>query len=198
MSTPVIHPERAAAYARGDLAERMTGVACELACLVRDEDAGAVGAFLSALTPAEKDALLVVAAAMIPVDGATPSELLAWVTWDEFGAPLDGSRPAARFYADCGTAVAYWRHRRAGHPQAQLEACGCGQVGRDYYVARYASRRGGQAAARVPKSRMEERAGRYAELRRQGDTVRLAAEKLGVSERTASRYEAMGRSRAAA
>jgi hypothetical protein len=196
----MIHPERAAAYARGDLAERMTGVACALACAVRDEDAGAVGAFLDTFNPQEIRALLVVQAAMIPLDVA-PADLLAWVTWDEFGSPLPGTQPAAapaaavldvataRLYEDCGTMRAFWRHQKARHSREQTEACGCAGASRDYYVRRYASRRSEPVREVAPKSGRDERAERYAELRRLGFGRRAAAAELGVSERTTHRYD---------
>ena len=63
---------------RADLAERMWPVAASFACLVHDGDAQGVEAFLAAFDPAEADALAVVLAAMVPVDTATPGELLAW------------------------------------------------------------------------------------------------------------------------
>jgi hypothetical protein len=211
VSTAVIHPERAAAHARGDLAERMTGVACALACAVRDEDAASVGAFLDTLSPQEIRALLVVQAAMIPLDVA-PADLLAWVTWDEFGSPLPGAQPAAaapavpvldvataRLYEDCGTMRAFWRHQKARHSREQVEACGCAEASRDYYVKRYASRRG-TVRELPPKSGRDERAEHYAELRRLGFGRRAAAAELGVSERTTHRYDERmkaGRERAA-
>jgi hypothetical protein len=201
VSTAVIHPERAAAYARGDLAERMTGVACALACLVRDEDAGTVGAFLDTLSPDEVRALLIVQAAMIPLDVA-PAELLAWVTWDEFGGPLPGAQPAtaapaapvrdtapAQLYEDCGTMRAFWRHQKAGHSREQAEACGCAEASRDYYVRRYASRRSEPVREVAPKSGRDERAERYAELRRLGFSRFAAAAELGISLRTTHRYD---------
>jgi hypothetical protein len=83
-----------AAAARGDLAERMVDAACALACGVRDEDADAIAEFLAGYTAREKDALLVVLAAMVPVDTATKADLLAWVTFDEHGQPFDGTPPA--------------------------------------------------------------------------------------------------------
>ena len=64
---------------RADLAEAMWPVAASFACLVHDGDAQGVEAFLRAFDPAEADALAVVLAAMVPVETATPGELLAWV-----------------------------------------------------------------------------------------------------------------------
>lgn len=87
------HPERVRAQARGDLAERLVPVAAELAARVRDEDRQSLGDFLAQYTRAERDALLIVVAAMVDVD-RTPAELLAHVTFDEFGQVLDGAAPA--------------------------------------------------------------------------------------------------------
>jgi hypothetical protein len=197
--TSVIHPERVAAHARGDLAERMVYVAWGMARLVRDEDAGSIGTFLATLTPEEKDALLVVQAAMIPAAESVPGELLSWVTWDEHGFPLAGQdaapatvpdMAAARIYQDCGTYRAHARHKRAGHSKAQTEACGCAQAERDYRNARYAASQGGQVGAVARKSRTEDRLEDYAERRARGDSIGEAAGRVGVSRRTADRYEA--------
>jgi hypothetical protein len=86
------HPERTRAQARGDLAERLVPVAAELAGRVRDEDRQSLGEFLARYTRAERDALLIVVAAMVDVD-RTPAELLAHVTFDEFGQLLNGTAP---------------------------------------------------------------------------------------------------------
>ena len=76
---------------RADLAERMWPVAASFACMVHDGDAQGVEAFLKAFDPAEADALAVVLAAMIPVETATPGELLAWVggSGDDPELPLE-------------------------------------------------------------------------------------------------------------
>lgn len=86
------HPERTRAVERGDLAERLVPVAAELAARVRDEDRESLGEFLARYTRAERDALLIVVASMVDVD-RTPAELLAHVTFDEFGQLLDGAAP---------------------------------------------------------------------------------------------------------
>jgi hypothetical protein len=191
--TSVIHPERSAAYACGELAERMVDVAAKLAFLVRDQGSDAIGAFLDGQgipAGAETRTLLVVLAAMVSID-ATPDQMLSWVTWDEFGAPLGaGPEAPAGSYRDCGTTTAYWRHKRAGHPQEQIETCGCGQAGRDYYAARYSGRNGGQVKTVAPKAQTELRIEDYAKLRAQGDSIDDAAARLGISRRTAERYEA--------
>ena len=82
--------------ARADLAERMWPVAASFACLVHDGDAQGVEAFLAAFDPAEADALAIVLAAMVPVDTATPGELLAWAGGprDEPELPLEWPRDA--------------------------------------------------------------------------------------------------------
>jgi hypothetical protein len=67
------------AAAKARLAERLVPSAMELACMVRDEDARSIGSWVRSLSAAEKDALLVVLAAMVPVD-RTPQELLEHVT----------------------------------------------------------------------------------------------------------------------
>ena len=81
---------------RGDLAERMVDVACELAFTVRDRDREGIGAWLDSrgIAPGDDEtrALLVILAAMVPVD-ATQEQMLSWVTWDERGVPLDGTIP---------------------------------------------------------------------------------------------------------
>lgn len=97
--------ERAAAVRRGDLAEEMTVRALELACVVRDEDADGIARWLEGVREHERTALLVALAALVPVDRPA-SELLAWVSWDEYGRSL---KPPG-----CGTPEAYRRHKRLG------------------------------------------------------------------------------------
>jgi hypothetical protein len=88
------HPERVKAAARGRLAARLVPKALELACLVHgDGDAEAIGRFLGGLPERERAALPVILAALVDVDRPV-SDLLAYVTWDEFGCPLPGSRSA--------------------------------------------------------------------------------------------------------
>jgi len=82
---------------RADLAERMWPVAASFACLVHDGDAQGVEAFLKAFDPAEADALAVVLAAMVPVDSATPAELLAWA-----GGPPPGPELPLEWPRDAG------------------------------------------------------------------------------------------------
>lgn len=64
-----------------DLTESMVPAACELACLVRDGDSGPIAEFLDRYTgeeDREARALYVVLAAMMPVEDASPADLLAW------------------------------------------------------------------------------------------------------------------------
>jgi hypothetical protein len=51
----------------------------ELAVMVRDEGPCAIGAFLDELDRSDLYALTVALAAMVPVDTATPDELLSWL-----------------------------------------------------------------------------------------------------------------------
>ncbi len=112
----------------GELAERLVPVAASFVGVVRDEDRDGVTAFLAARTQHERDALLVILAAMIP-DDLSPADLLSWVTWDEHGRPLppetvfvlhEGGRkrgPAPQppgELAPCGTATAAKRHYANG------------------------------------------------------------------------------------
>jgi hypothetical protein len=116
------------ARARGKLAEQMVPAALEFACLVRDQDAEAIGAWLQALTGQERDVLPLVLAAMVDVE-RTPQELLAWVTFDEEGWALPGDaemvlwapRQRARHapVQPCGTWAAAQRHRKNREPPCE-------------------------------------------------------------------------------
>lgn len=146
-----------AAAARGRLAERLVPVAMELAGVVRDQDAAGIGEFLARLGEDEREALLVVLAAMVPVD-QTPQELLAWVGWDWNGRPLPpgaqmvlwsprSQNPryaAARPVQPCGTIAAYQRHRNYGEEPCE----DCKRAKGDYTAQRRAALRqtGGSAA----------------------------------------------------
>ncbi|HMM95378.1 hypothetical protein [Phycicoccus sp.] len=68
--------------ALGDLAEALVPVAARLVGAVHDEGITGVSRVLADLDPNHRTALCVVLAAMVDPD-RTPSELLAWVTWDE-------------------------------------------------------------------------------------------------------------------
>ena len=110
-------PPGMSAAAREALAERLLlPAAAELACLVRDEGAAATGAFTAALPPGDRDALLVILAALVP-DDRPFADLLGWISWDGEGRPL--AEPARRQYRrtaplmPCGSLAAYWRHLRA-------------------------------------------------------------------------------------
>jgi hypothetical protein len=81
-------PRPETARERGRMAERLVPVALELSGLVHgDGDQAAIGEFLADLTPRRKDALLVVAAALIPQDAGVAG-LLSWIDFDEAGRPL--------------------------------------------------------------------------------------------------------------
>jgi hypothetical protein len=140
----VTHPEAARARARGDLAEAMVDKATDLALLVRDEGRESVLAFLGDLSGGEKDALLVVLAAMMPVEDMSKGDMLAWIDFDELGRPLDPDDH--RMWEDCGSLTAYWRHKYHKHRAGEIEACGCAEAGRGYWQARKAAK--AQDAAR--------------------------------------------------
>lgn len=107
----------------GEFAERLVPVAASLVGVVRDEDRDGVTRFLSRLTHHERDALLVILAALVP-DDRSPADLLDWVTWDEHGHPLPpdavlvlhqgGRKRGPRPTEPCGTPAAYKRHVAAG------------------------------------------------------------------------------------
>jgi hypothetical protein len=80
------------ARAKGELAEQMVPVAAALACAVRGEETGDIEEILCPMGVLELRALVVVLAAMVPVD-APVGELLDWISWDEEGRPLPGSTP---------------------------------------------------------------------------------------------------------
>jgi hypothetical protein len=71
----------------GDLAHRMTALADALRHEVRDHDAEWLAHRLAPLSVHALHALVIVLAAMVP-DKPSAAELLAWVTWDEYGRPL--------------------------------------------------------------------------------------------------------------
>jgi hypothetical protein len=71
----------------GDKAERLTLVALDLAQTVRDEPRDDIEARLRDIDAADKDALLVILAALVDIDRPA-SQLLSWVTWDDQGRPL--------------------------------------------------------------------------------------------------------------
>jgi hypothetical protein len=123
---------------RADLAEAMVPRACEFACLVHDADAEGAGAFLAAIEPHEVNALLIVLAAMVPVDDRSPGALLSWagsvpeaVKWRQ--VPLEPAGEAAREPEPCPSLAAYRRHKAAGEP---YEDCGCGEAARAVWRSR--------------------------------------------------------------
>ena len=105
-----------------DLAESMVPVACDLACRVRDGDADGIARLAEAHGwDRETSALLVVLAAMVPVEDASPNDLLAWtgglemaVEWRQ--EPLPGTECRCRELEPCGTYAAWARHKRHGEP----------------------------------------------------------------------------------
>jgi hypothetical protein len=133
------------AAAKARLAERMIPSAMELACMVRDEDAKSIGSWIRSLSAAEKDALLVVLAAMVPVD-RTPQELLEHVTWDEHGRALPAGaemvlwtpqRRVRQNLRPCGTPAAIARHYAHGEPLCEA----CGAVRKERRAAEYARKK---------------------------------------------------------
>ena len=71
----------------GDNAQRLLQIALDLATVVHDESRDAIHATVAGIEPEDRDALLVVLAALVDVDRPV-ADLLAWVTWDEHGAPI--------------------------------------------------------------------------------------------------------------
>lgn len=139
----MIFQERDEIRRRAALAERMIPKACELACLVRDHDSTAIGEFIQALSDEERTALLVVQAAMIPVDQPT-GDLLAWIDFDEHGRPLSALRGVnGRVVQPCGTYAAWQRHKNHGEAP-----CGPCEAAAAEWKANYAAAaKGGQRAA---------------------------------------------------
>lgn len=105
-----------------DLAESMVPVACDLACRVRDGDAEGIARLAKARGwDTETRALLVVLAAMVPVEDTTPNQLLAWtggleaaMEWRQEPLPFPPCRCVD--LEPCGTYAAYVRHARHGEP----------------------------------------------------------------------------------
>lgn len=105
---------------RADLAESLVPLACDLACRVRDADAEGIARLAEANgwdTPTA--ALLVVLAAMVPVEDASPNDLLAWTggletaqEWRQL--PLVAAAPGRPVEQPCGTYAAWCRHKRRG------------------------------------------------------------------------------------
>src|SRR5258708_4768297 len=103
-----------------DLAESMVPVACDLACRVRDGDADGIARMAESRGwGTETSALLVVLAAMVPVEDTSPNDLLAWTEgleavlgWRQAQLPLPApGRPVTK---PCGTYGAARRHKRRG------------------------------------------------------------------------------------
>jgi len=108
---------RAEAERLGQLAEDCVPLATELVVLVRDEGRTEIARFLRRLTGEQRTALLVVLAAMVPVDEPV-TELLSWVTWDAGAGPAAGAvfPGPGRRREPCGTMAAVRRHRRNREP----------------------------------------------------------------------------------
>ncbi len=92
------------------LAEECVPLATELACLVHDQEVGAIAEFVAQLDAAHTRGLLVVLAAMVPLDQPV-GDLLAWTA----------TEPPARHLRPCGTLAAYRRHLR--HGERPCERC---------------------------------------------------------------------------
>ena len=123
---------------RADLAESMVPVACDLACRVRDGDAEGIERLAASLSPEQTAALLVVLAAMVPVEDASPGELLAWtggletaLEWRQ--EPLLLAAPGRPATEPCGTHAAYTRHVRRGEPVDRE----CERAQKTYRAERY-------------------------------------------------------------
>jgi hypothetical protein len=72
---------------RGDMAERMVPVACQLACIAHgDGGQPDIAHVLTQLDDNEREALIVVLAAMVD-PSLKLADLLGYVTWDEEGRP---------------------------------------------------------------------------------------------------------------
>ena len=172
--TGLISDDPKVAKTQGDLAGRMVEQACELACMVRDCEAADIADVLDRLDIDEMKALLVVQAAMIPVDGR-PADLLAWVTWDEYGQPIrrpDGApHPAprgaewpevgfrrrskpSRYRNDlkpCGTYAAYHRHIDHNEDPDPL----CRAAARLYWTERKKRQQDNRTTSNQPAERNE-------------------------------------------
>lgn len=127
----------------GELAERLVPIATDLVMRVHDEGRDSIARLLESLADVERCALLVVLAAMVPTD-APVADLLAWVTWDEYGRPLPGRRvpPAGhdlrvREVRPCGTHAAYVRHKS----RHEVPCTVCADAERAYQRARARRRR---------------------------------------------------------
>lgn len=97
-----------------DRARSIVPVACELACLVRDGDAAGAAVLTGRLSEGETHTLLVVLAAMVPVDDRSSADMLAWVP-DGWPALRGISEPRKGISQDCierrMAEYARWRER---------------------------------------------------------------------------------------
>jgi hypothetical protein len=141
---------------RADLTEAMVPEAANLAVLVHDADTERIAEFMTRFgvtvpegaspddAAARLAALLVVLAALVPVDDRSPGDLLAWegsvpeaVKWRQM--PL----MAAAEPEPCPSYAAYRRHKARGE---DTEACGCGEAARAVWRGRKRDAAKGQAA----------------------------------------------------
>ncbi|GAB2467882.1 hypothetical protein GCM10027187_40050 [Streptosporangium sandarakinum] len=111
---------------REHLARHLLQVAMHLACMVRDEAPEDVAAYLAALSPAEREHLPIILAALVDVD-RTEEELLAWITWDAEGRALPG---VAAVPAAAAAAVERPRPRALRLPQTTAECPSFGALRR--------------------------------------------------------------------
>src|SRR5579859_4997984 len=133
---------------RADLAERMVPEACHLAVLVHDADAEGVAAFIQGLDPEHVPALLVVLAALVPVDDRSPGDLLAWegsvpeaVKWRQMPLMAE-ARPGRAEPEPCPSPAAYRRHKALGEP---AEECGCHEAAKASWRATWKKHQAGAA-----------------------------------------------------
>lgn len=87
---PIEGDDEVSARRRGEWARRVIlPRALELVTAVREEHRLALGDRRAGLGRAELESVVVVLAAMVP-DDQPAAELLAWITWNDNGAPLAG------------------------------------------------------------------------------------------------------------
>lgn len=96
MSTPAVTVEQ-----RGDLAEALLPEAAGLVVAVREETAEEIAGRLAGLSRHELEALAVVLAAMVDPERRL-RDVLAWVDFDEYGAPLPWPNKSIRTVRSAG------------------------------------------------------------------------------------------------
>jgi len=130
----------------------MVPVACDLACRVRDGDAEFIGRLAESRGwDTGTVALLVVLAAMVPVDDASPNDLLAWtgsletvMEWRLRQDPLPSDDCRCPDLEPCGTYAAWMRHKRHGEDVDEA----CDKAYRDYQRTPERRRQNREAVAR--------------------------------------------------